>query len=527
MASDVEQSRRVHEFLLSPHAWQNSSRVELKETHISWVYLTDRFVYKQKKPVKFEFLDFSTLEQRRHYCEQEIELNRRFSPEVYRGLVSVSVNKDGDYRLGATQGGGQVVEWLVKMVRLDETATLDSLVRSNSLSQSQLARLSQWLTEFYSTQAPAMLRSDDFQRTLRHHIQANRRDLLSCLPGSEPRVQFVTHAQLRCMFLESEYFSQRVADGRVVQGHGDLRPEHIYYHRGKPAVIDCIEFSEEYRTNDVVDELAFLSMECDRLGNRNVGRVLLSAYLAAGTDDARPFLTHFYKCYRACVRAKVTALRLAQRSPADGAEPPTTVHEYLDLAHDYAERFSPRLVIIVGGLSGTGKSTLARALSDALSAEILQTDLIRNELFPTGSSNGKYTLAGRERVYDVMIERIAAGLCLSPTVVLDGTFYSQQLRQRVVDTAKSLQARVLQVQCECSIQVATSRVANRIDVGRDASEATPSLLAEQKERYQAPLPDEPLLAIDTTEERADQSQEVLRFLREGCRGSHDQLENQS
>lgn len=510
MTSVVDRSKAVHEFLLSPQAYPDQpEHVELKETHISWVYLTERYVYKRKKPVKFEFLDFSTLELRKHFCEQEVSLNQRFSPEVYLGVIPVCVTTSG-YQI---KPGANVVEWLVKMTRLDETETLESLIQDEGLSTTQIERLAKRLTDFYTAQAPAMLRSDSFLQNLRHHIHANRNDLLIALPQHKALIEYVTNAQLRCLSLNAELFVRRVADGRVVDGHGDLRPEHVYYRRGKPVIIDCIEFNSEYRTNDVIDELSFLAMECDRLGNREIGEMIQEAYLQLSSDNPPPFLAPFYKCYRACVRAKVAGLRSVQSSGEVKSKSKQLAQGYLELAHDYAEVVGPKVIIMVGGLSGTGKSTLASALRDFLSAELLQTDVIRKELFHPDSANGKYTPAGRERVYDAMVSRIQDSVQLSPTVILDGTFSRQSIRHKVLKAADKINAKVLQVQCECPTTIAASRVADRIARGQDESEATPGILDEQASDYEHPITDVHCIRINTTKPPSDQLDLVLSELR--------------
>lgn len=500
---------QVHEFLLSPSAYpEKPKQVELKETHISWVYLTDRYVYKQKKPVHFEFLNFSTLERRKQLCEQEVELNRRFSPEVYIDVVPVSVTTGG-YQL---KRGANVVEWLVRMKKLDESKTLENLIHSDQLTSAHIKSLSTRLTDFYSAQAPAMLRSHDFLQSLRKHILANRNDLLIGLPELEATIHFVTNAQLRCLSLEADYFVQRVADGRVVDGHGDLRPEHVYFRRGQPAIIDCIEFSTEYRTNDVIDELSFLGMECDRLGNHEVGEAIMSDYFAASVDDPKPFLAAFYKCYRACVRAKVAALRATQAKGTEQTMAKQLARDYLELGKNYAKEIGPKLVLMVGGLSGSGKSTLASAIRDSLSAELLQTDVIRKELVAPNSPNGKYTREGRKRVYDRMASRMGSAFERSPTLVLDGTFNIAAARERVAEQAKSLGAILLQVECECPADVAAERIAHRLKEQNDASEATPELLAAQKREREQVLIGEPTLVLDTTMELAELLNEAMTFV---------------
>ena len=330
----------------------------------------------------------------------------------------------------------------------------------------------------------------------------------------------ISNSQLRCLRLESDYFIQRVADGRVVDGHGDLRPDHIYFQRGKPAIIDCIEFNPEYRTNDVVDELAFLTMECDRLGNHDVGESIMNAYLEASNDTPAPFLSSFYRSYRACVRAKVAALRATQEGLPDTTKTAATelAQDYVQLAKRYTAEFGKPIIIMVGGLSGTGKSTLANAVRSTLYGELLQTDVIRNELFTPESSNGKYTAAGRQQVYQAMVDRIANSLSRTPTIVLDGTYSKQTFRQSVYEKANELDATVLQVQCQCAPETAVARIATRLDAGNDHSDATPEVYDSQSESYEEPLDCMPRVTIDTSQIPIDgQVREVISFVRQMCR----------
>lgn len=516
MTTASDHAGQIHEFLCRPAAYPDRPQsIELKETHISWLYLTDRHVYKQKKPVSFEFLDFSTLERRKHFCEQEVMLNQRFSPDVYLGVVPVSCDKAGKYQL---KRGQHVVEWVVKMKRLDESSTLENLIQFGSVTASDIQRLAEQLSGFYLAQAPAMIRSEEFLHRLSRHVAANRLDLLGALADDEDAIlaaiQFATNGQLRCLALESEYFVQRVADGRVVDGHGDLRPEHVYFHRSKVEVIDCVEFSAEYRINDVVDELAFLAMECDRLGRPDVGAALFATYSRLGTDEFKPFLAAFYKCYRACVRAKVSALRAAQSKGAERIESVTRSRSYVEAAKRYAEELGGKLVIVVGGLSGTGKSTLAAALQLPLAAEVLQTDVVRGELFDQpDADNGKYTLAGRTRVYDTIIDRMESSLSRSPTLILDGTFSTTAARQAVAARAKQLGAKLLQVQCECPAAAATARIAQRVAVGNSPSEATPELHVKQRAEYDAVAPNLPLVTVNTLESGPEQTDVVIDAVR--------------
>lgn len=507
---DEQLSRRVRDFLLTRDAYPNQPKsVELKETHISWVYLTDRYVYKQKKPVKFEFLDFSTVTRRKNYCEREVVLNRRFSNRVYLGIVPVCMDSNGELSLN---GSGTPVEWLVHMKRLDDSTTLESRLRDRTLQKSELDSLAQYLVRMYAALAPAMQRSETHVEELKRHVESNCRDLLNLnlTSDDELAIRYATDAQLRCLSIHYENFLRRVADGRVVDGHGDLRPEHIYLQRNQPLIIDCLEFNAAYRTNDVVDELAFLAMECERWGEFPFTETLFSSYRDIASDRFPEFLPDFYKCYRACVRAKVAALRARQSHASERQQQAKLCSQYLDLAKGYATRLSRPMVVLVGGISGSGKSTLAHALFEAISGRLLQTDLLRQQFSPEGS--GKYDLAKRSAVYQAMASQIPELLNSTPTLILDGTFAKREFRELMIE-AIGASAEVLQVQLDCPTQLAEARVTRRLREEQDASEATPSLIEGQHADYEPPPENYPVLSVDASMDTADQVALVMDTLR--------------
>ncbi len=296
--------------LARPDAYASRPRaVEQVETHISWVFLTDRHAYKLKKPLKFDFLDYSTPELRRRACLQEVRLNRRLAPDVYLGVLPITRGPRGALQLN---GWGDPIDWVVKMRRLPAERSLESLIIRGELTPPQVDRLGRWLIDFYQQLPPLSESADAYRGAIESHVLANRRELLR--PEHRMTVALVKRvhtAQLRLLVLAPELLNERVCDGRIIDGHGDLRPEHVYL-LPAPTVIDCIEFNDTFRRLDVLDELGFLAMECDRLGTPWVGRQLLERYFDVGGEHPHEALLNFYKCYRACVRAKVLALRSEQ-----------------------------------------------------------------------------------------------------------------------------------------------------------------------------------------------------------------------
>ncbi|HVU87971.1 MAG TPA: hypothetical protein VHD36_11670, partial [Pirellulales bacterium] len=359
--ADNEQDifRELRAMLADPASYPEAPRkVEVIETHISCVFLTEMVVYKLKKPVRFEFVDFSTAEARRHACEEEVRLNRRLARDTYLGVVPIMRDATGRLALG---GDGEAVDWVVAMRRLPAERMLDMRMRDGSVTESDVTDLAQVLGDFYAA-APAMaVDPEDYREELEAHVRANCADLSAATKNDElTRVRRSHAAQLQFLALHAPALNARVRSGRVIDGHGDLRPEHVCLTE-PPVVFDCLEFDARLRRLDVADELSFFVMECDRLGAGRIGRQVRAACLVRCGDAPPAQLLHFYQAYRACVRAKVAALRAKQLSGDARTEARREMADYLRLADEYGRDFSRPLLVVVSGLMGSGKSTLARA----------------------------------------------------------------------------------------------------------------------------------------------------------------------
>jgi uncharacterized protein len=321
--------------------------------------------------------------------------------------------------------------------------------------------------------------------------------------------------QLQLLNFRPELFDERVRAGRIVDGHGDLRPEHICL-SDPIAIFDCIEFSPDFRRIDVADELTFLAAECDFLGADWVGPQLLAAYQEQSGDQPPAVLLDFYKSYRACVRAKVAALRANQVQGEAQDKAAAEAHRHLALADAYVARWLRPLVLVVGGLAGTGKSTVAAAIADALGAELLRTDVIRQE-FGTVSpaaeiDGGKYSQEARQRVYDVMFGRGAALHADRISIVLDGTFSTRDLLNKARELAADRPSAFLAIECVCRPEVAHQRIGRRLAAGGDASEARPEIHDIQRMRWE-PWPDEiPQVRVDTEQPPGKQLDQIIAAL---------------
>lgn len=287
--------------------------VEAIETHFAWVFLAGRFAYKLKKPQKFREFDLTALATRRASCELEVALNRRLAPTVYLGTVPL-VSDGGALKLA---GAGTPVEWLVHMVRLPRESALDRLAALGSLDDARLRALLEKLARFYATATRAPWDGGAYRRALAKETELTAGELAA--PALELDASLVTSiaAELtRRLVADAPAFHARVAEGRIVDAHGDLRPEHVFL-LADPQIVDCLEFSAELRLLDSAAEIAFLALECDRLGQPKIGERLLEHYRACTRDDCSRALLDFYRAMRAFVRAKVAAWHLEEDLPAE------------------------------------------------------------------------------------------------------------------------------------------------------------------------------------------------------------------
>jgi len=327
-------------FLSRPDSYvPTPDAVITRETHMSWVFMAGERVYKLKKPVRFPYLDFSTLERRAEACYAEVSLNRRLAPDIYLGVAPLTA-VPGGY---AIAGGGRIIDWLVVMCRLDENQTLEVALRDRKISQPQIDGLACVLTRFYSHASRIMISPEGYMASLHKAVLADRRGLLD--PAFNlPRGTIERIANVQCRFLRqrAEMFAERVHRRFVLDGHGDLRPEHIWLSKPFP-IIDCLEFNAQLRASDALDEIAFLHLECARLGARWVGERLRRHLAVQLDDDPSSGLFLFYRIGRAMLRARLSIAHLADRDPRTPEKWPPQARTYLALAKADAAQLKRQL----------------------------------------------------------------------------------------------------------------------------------------------------------------------------------------
>jgi len=316
-----------------PH---HSGKVEFLQTHISYLFLTGELVYKVKKPVDFGFLDFTTLEKRHYYCQEEVRLNRRFSPDVYLAVIPISRVGDA-FRLGDDTG---VIEYAVKMRRINEDHMLCRLLEAGKVKSEDMGRIGRHLAKVYAAipsdeKARAFGALDVISTNAKENFEQTRKYIGG--PILQEQFDAIESWSLAFMKKNTALFEQRVAQGSIKECHGDLHLQHICVEGEKIYIFDCIEFNERFRFGDVASDVAFLAMDLDFNGHSEFARTFVDAYIEASGDATLAQVLVFYKVYRAYVRAKVTSFMLDDAGLAVRTKEEVfrRAKEYYDLARAY------------------------------------------------------------------------------------------------------------------------------------------------------------------------------------------------
>ncbi len=444
---------------------------ELRETHISWVFLSEQRALKVKKPVNFGFLDFSDLESRRRACEAELRLNRRLAGDVYQRVVPITRDQQG---MHCVAGTGSVVDWAVEMRRLNDEDRLTERILSGRVATPTFDTLARHLARFHAA-AERSAHIDRFghvdqvrENVLENFAQAHA-SLASCV--SEAQQREVEAWQLAFLSAHADRFRERVLGGHIRDGHGDLRVEHVYIDAaGQPTIIDCIEFNERFRYADVCSDIAFLSMDLAFHGRTEDKERFLASYATESGDHDLYGLIDFYESYRAYVRAKVNTFSLAQAAPGERSHIAEQARRYFLLAQasERQQLTQPRL-LAVGGWIASGKSTVARELSVRLACPVLSSDRIRKSLAgadPTtplhdAAFSAHYSDLFSERVYSEVFRRARLVLASGRSVVVDASFRSAEQRAQARTVAARAGVPFLFVECRASAEVCGARLATR------------------------------------------------------------------
>ena len=463
--------------------------IEVTQTHISAVLLGRRHVLKLKKPVDFGFLDYTTPEKRRRACEAEVRLNRRLCPDVYLGVRPIS-EVEGKPRLLAA---GRVVDYGVWMKRLPADRMLDQMVKRNAVTEAVIDRVAGRLSAFHKTArrgpdvdaygSPAAIRGN-WEENFRQTAPYVGRTITA--PAFDTIRRWVTN------WLDSSAASlrSRVRDGWVCDGHGDVRCESVCV-TDEVCFFDCIEFNERFRCGDVAGEAAFLAMDLDARGRPDLGYYFSERYQARTADEQLFALLPFYRCYRAYVRGKVLSFRLDE--PEFGAEEKeaamSRARHYFELARRYASPLARPTVIVVAGLSGTGKTSVARAVAGELGLRVVSADAVRQSLFgeakrPAGYGRGAYTAEANRRTYEALVETGHDLLGRDGGVILDATFRRAADRELARAMAARARAQWRLIECQLAPELVEARLNERLARRDGLSDAAWETCLRQREEFE-------------------------------------------
>jgi aminoglycoside phosphotransferase family enzyme/predicted kinase len=493
--------QQLIEALSEPSAYPHPvSGVEVCHTHSSVVFLAGNFAYKIKKPVKMGFLDFSTLEKRRHFCAEEIRLNRRLAPAVYLGVVPVT-RKGTGVVLGAH---GKVVEWAVKMERLPEEATLQSRLGRGEVDLDLVEALARKIACFHA-QADAgepisvFGRFEVVARNARENFaQAAAWVGTTISRAVYDRLRALTEKALACLRPQIE---RRATRDVPRDTHGDLRLDHVYHFpdRNPPddlIIIDCIEFNERFRFADPVADMAFLVMDLSFRGRPDLAHAFSEAYFRISGDDEGRALLPFYAAYRAAVRAKVEGFELSEKEIPEAEQAAALARaraHWLLALGELEEPGRKPCLVLVGGLPGTGKSTLARGLAERAAFSLIHSDAVRKELAGLAAAGsgkvsasfgeGIYSSAWNERTYRECLRRVDTLLLEGKRVVVDAGFRDERTRRIFLDAACGWGVPGVLLLCQADPETARARLQARRD---DVSDADWSIYQRLAEGWQKP-----------------------------------------
>jgi len=456
--------------LMQPKAYPEPTKsIRLEQTQMSFVFLTDNFAYKVKKPVNLGYLDYSSIEKRLFFCNKELELNRRLCDKTYLEVVRITRQQD-DYCIN---GEGETVDYAVKMRRLPADRMMDTLLEEDGVSEEMIDRLAEVIAAFHKSAATSgEISAFGSIGSINRNNDENFSQTENYIGRTISRKQFDLLAEYTRGFINDNagLFENRVKEGYIRDCHGDLHTAHICFENGI-CIYDCIEFNDRFRYGDTASEVAFLTMDLDHHGRADLSRSFVDKYITFSGDEGLKKLLTFYKCYRAYVRGKVACFKLD--------DPYITADErekalqdavgYFDLSYSYVKL--PKTLFITTGLTGSGKSVLAQSLAKRLGLTLISSDITRKKLANIWIkerrfeeiNTGIYSPEFSRKTYDTMFSKAKAALEEGSSVIIDASFIKAAEREKAKKLAEATGARFFILECKLEEELTRQRLRQRLE----------------------------------------------------------------
>ena len=495
---------RLLDATVFPHAVEH---LELIETHISWVILTGKLAYKIKKPVDLGFLDFTRLAQRKHFCEEELRLNQRTAPDIYLDVVPIAATAQG-LRVGREPA----IEYAVRMRQFPGEARLDRQLECGRLTAHDMLTAAAVIAGFHESLPAKPTEHPAVEITRASHYALDNFAQIRAAPGADPFHSLLPQLETWTRFqleLLKPVFKDRATGGFIREGHGDLHLANMLKLENRIVLFDCLEFDPELRWLDLMNDVAFFAMDLMAHGREDLAYIFLNSYLEQTGDYPGIAVLRFYLVYRCLVRAKVAALQSSSKTG-----------RYLELADSLVDHsVTPRL-FLMHGFSGAGKSWLSSRLVGALGAIRVRSDLERkrmhglsiNQSSASGIETGLYDATNTERTYERLARYCEIGLRAGFSMIADAAFLHQPQRQRFVDQAKQVQAKLYILDCTAPPATLRERIRQRASDPLNASEADLMVLERQLAQHDALTEHEEQFVIRVAMDEAHDFAGLLRQL---------------
>ena len=489
-----EYIERLMRALSNPSVYpHHPDSVQVVQTHISIVFLSGAYVYKIKKPLSLGFLDFTTLDKRKFFCHQEVELNSRFSRDIYMGVTPIYESASGVINLS---GDGQEIEYAVLMKIIPEDKILRNALALNLVDEPIIDKVAAAIRAYHShatggPQISVFGTPEVITQNVRENFYQTE-DFVGKTISSET-FEFVKRESLSFMEKNRGALEQRVKDGNIRDCHGDLHLDHVVLF-DQIMLVDCIEFNDRFRYSDCLADIAFLLMDLDFSGYPAFSNRVLGQYLLGCSDDKTHDLLRFYKVYRAYVRGKVQSFTLNEPEidTKERMRAASIASNYFKLARAYFEPPPGPTLVIMCGLMGSGKSFLASKLAMRLGVEPIRSDVVRKEYFSLAHSErrldnygeGIYTRASSEKIYQTMLDQATVRLKRRENVIIDASFGRRVNRMAAVNLAREHNARFFLIHCDAPDDIIHSRLELRIKQTKDPSDGRWELFEQQKTDFE-------------------------------------------